>query len=631
MKTRRVRSFPLALLGAALLTWCAAAGAQPSESLQQMSQDPNQWVMPGGNYAVTRHSKLDQINNSNVKDLKVAWTMSTGTLRGQEGQPLVIGDMMYFESSYPNYVYAVNLDNVGRIVWKSDISQDSFAPTVACCDVVNRGVAYADGMIFANLLDGRIYAFNAKTGDVVWSKRNADPKIGQTMTMAPLVIHNVVITGVSGAEYGVRGYVTAYDIHTGKQVWRAYSEGPDQDIMVDPDKTIDGATGKPVGKDSSLKSWKGDQWKLGGGTTWGWYSYDPKLNLFYYGTGNPGTWNPTARPGDNKWSMTIFARNPDTGMAAWAYQMTPHDGWDYDGVNESILTDTTIDGKSVPTLTHFDRNGFAYVLDRRNGHVLRAHSFIPNLNWASKIDLATGRPVVNPDKMTKEGVNVKDICPGSQGGKDQQPAAYDPGTGMFIVPTNNICEDYQAFSAKYKAGFPYVGAIVRMYRYENGDVGGRLISFDPVSGKTNWFINDLYQDWSGVLTTAGGVSFYGTYTGWFRAVDTKTGKILWQMKMPSGVVGNPIAYTHDGHEYIAVLTGVGGWGAIGMTNNLKKATAGLGAVNATASLPDFTNLGGTLMVFSLDGNNAVPDQNMPQQKIDGALPAAHASNAGASD
>ena len=608
-----VRHFSVALLSAALLTFfAAAAGAQSAGSLQQMSQNPDDWVMPGGNYSVTRHSTLDQINTSNAKDLRVAWTMSTGTLRGQEGQPLVVGNMMYFESSYPNYVYAVDLDNVGRIVWKSNISQDSFAPTVACCDVVNRGVAYADGMIFANLLDGRIYAFDAKTGKVKWSARNADPKIGQTMTMAPLVIHDEVLTGVSGAEYGVRGYLTAYNIHTGKQMWRAYSEGPDSDLKFNPSKTINGATGKPVGKDSSLKTWKGDQWKLGGGTTWGWYSYDPKLNLVYYGTGNPGTWNPTARPGDNAWSMSIIARNPDTGEAAWAFQMTPHDGWDYDGVNESILTDTTIDGKDIPTLTHFDRNGFAYVLNRRDGHLLRAHSYIPNLNWASKIDLKTGRPVVNADKMTKEGVNVKDICPGSQGGKDQQPASYDPASKLFYVPTNNVCEDYQAFSAKYKAGFPYVGAIVRMYPYNNGDVGGRFIAFDPVTGQTKWAINDRFQDWSGALTTKGGIVFYGTMTGWFRAVDTKTGKILWQFKAPSGIVGNPIAYTHGGKEYIAILTGVGGWGAIGMTNNLTKATAGLGAVNATMALPDYTNLGGTLMVFTV-GDSGIADKNMPTQ------------------
>lgn len=619
MKKSPFRNLPLAVLSAAILTvFAASAGAQSTESLEQMSQDPNQWVMPGGNYSVTRYSALDQINTTNAKNLHVAWTISTGTLRGQEGQPLVVGNMMYFESSYPNYVYAVDLNNVGKIVWKSNIAQDAFAETVACCDVVNRGVAYADGVIFANLLDGNIYAFNAKTGQVVWHEKNADPKIGQTMTMAPLVIHDEVLTGVSGAEYGVRGYLTAYNIHTGKLMWRAYSEGPDKDLMFNPNKTINSATGKPVGADSSLKTWKGDQWKLGGGTTWGWYSYDPKLNLVYYGTGNPGTWNPTARPGDNKWSMSIIARNPDTGEAVWAYQMTPHDGWDYDGVNESILTETKVDGKEVPTLTHFDRNGHAYVLNRANGHLIAAHSFIPDLNWATSIDLKTGRPIVNPAKMTKEGVNVKDICPGSQGGKDEQPGSYDPNTGLFYMGTNLICEDYQAFAAKYKAGFPYVGAIVRMYRPTNapwdGKVGGRFIAFDPMTGKTKWAINDQYQDWSGILTTKGGIGFYGTLTGWFRAVDLDTGKILWQFKAPSGIIGNPITYTHDGKQYVAVLTGVGGWGAIGLSNGLTKATAGLGAVNATAALGDFTNLGGTLMVFAL-GNNEIPDNNLPSQTV----------------
>ncbi|HEX7326506.1 MAG TPA: methanol/ethanol family PQQ-dependent dehydrogenase [Rhodanobacteraceae bacterium] len=614
-----LRYFPFPLLGAGLLAlFAASAGAQSTQSLAEMAENPNQWVMPGGNYSVTRYSKLDQINTSNVKNLHVAWSMSTGTLRGQEGQPLVIGNMMYFESSYPNYVYAVDLNNVGRIVWKSNIPQDAFAETVACCDVVNRGVAYADGMIFANLLDGNIYAFNAKTGKIIWHQKNADPKIGQTMTMAPLVIHDEVLTGVSGAEYGVRGYLTAYNIHTGKMMWRAYSEGPDKDLLFNPKATINGATGKPVGADSSLKTWKGDQWKLGGGTTWGWYSYDPKLNLIYYGTGNPGTWNPTARPGDNKWSMSIIARNPDTGEAAWAYQMTPHDGWDYDGVNESIITQTKVNGKEITTLTHFDRNGHAYVLNATNGHLIAAPSFIPDLNWAKRIDLKTGRPIVNSAKMTKAGVNVKDICPGSQGGKDEQPGSYDPNTGLFYMGTNLICEDYQAFNAKYKAGFPYVGAIVRMYRPTNapwdGRVGGRFIAFDPMTGKTKWAINDQYQDWSGILTTKGGLAFYGTLTGWFRAVDVNTGKILWQFKAPSGIVGNPITYTHDGRQYVAILTGVGGWGAIGLSNGLTKGTAGLGAVNATAQLGDFTNLGGTLLVFAL-GNSDVPDANMPPQSI----------------
>ncbi len=578
----------------------SALGAQANDQLIQMANNPNDWVMPTGNYTAQRHSGLDQINTGNVKNLHVAWTMSTGSLRGHEGQPLVIGKMMYVESSYPNHVYAISLDDPGKIVWSFTPDQDKFAPSVACCDVVNRGVAYGDGMIFANALDGNLYALDAATGAVKWKAKNADPEMGQTQTMAPIVIKDKVITGVSGAEYGVHGYITANAIADGKQLWRAYSTGPDDQIMFNPDKTIDGATQQPVGKDSSLKTWQGDQWKLGGGTTWGWYTYDPKLNLLYYGTGNPGTWNPTQRPGDNKYSMSVMARNPDTGEAVWVFQMTPHDGWDYDGVNENILTDTMVDGKSVPTLTHFDRNGFAYVWNRRDGKLLAAHKFDPAVNWASGIDLKTGRPIVNADKMTREGVNVKDICPSSQGSKDQQPAAYDPVSGLFIVPTNHVCMDYQAFNVKYKAGFPYVGALVNMYPYNHGDVGGRFIAFDPMTGKTKWSIDDRFQDWGGALTTRGGLAFYGTLTGWLRAVDLKTGKVLWQFKCPSGIIGNPITYTHDGKQYVAILSGVGGWAAIGLSNNLTKASEGLGAVGATATLADYTNLGGVLMVFALN-------------------------------
>ena len=581
---------------ALLLPGIAAA----NEQLDKLSQDHNQWVIPAGNYAGHRYSGLNQITPDNVKNLHVAWTMSTGSLRGHEGQPLVVGDTMFFESSFPNYVYAVSLKEPGRILWKFAPQQDKFAPSVACCDVVNRGVAYSNGIIYANALDGFLYALDAKDGSVKWKVQNADPKLGQTQTMAPLVIKDVVITGVSGAEYGVHGYVTANNAATGKQVWRAFSTGPDDQLLFDPNKTIDGATGKPVGKDSSLSSWQGEQWKLGGGTTWGWYTYDPKLNLLYYGTGNPGTWNPTQRPGDNKYSMSIIARNPETGKAAWVFQMTPHDGWDYDGVNENILTDSNVDGKNIPTLTHFDRNGFAYVLDRRTGKLVSAKKFDPVVNWADHIDMATGKPVLNQAMMTKEGENVKGICPSSQGSKDQQPAAYDPNTKLFYVPTNHVCMDYQAFNVKYKAGFPYVGALVNMYPANHGDVGGRFIAFDPVSGQTKWAIDDRFQDWGGALTTGGGLVFYGTLTGEFRAVDIKSGKVLWKFKAPSGIIGNPITYTYQGKQYVAILSGVGGWAAIGLAENLTKATEGLGAVGATASLSDYTNLGGTLLVFALD-------------------------------
>ena len=557
------------------------------------------WTIPLGSYSAIRHSSLKQIDKTNAAKMKMAWSMSTGTLRGQEGQPLVVGNMMYFESSYPNYVYAVNLDDVGKIVWKFSPEQDKFAPSVACCDVVNRGVAYADGKILSSALDTKLYALDAKTGKVLWTAINGDPKMGQTMTSAPLVVRDKVIVGIAGGEYGVRGYITAYDLNTGKQAWRAYNVGPDQEILVDPQKTIDGATEQPVGKDSSLKTWRGDEWKLGGGTTWGWLTYDPQLNLIYYGSGNPGTWNPTQRPGDNKWSTTIFARNPDTGVAAWAYQMTPHDEWDYDGINEGVLTDSTIDGQTIPTLTHFDRNGFAYVLDRRNGKLLRANKFDPSTNWAKEIDLKTGRPVLDPDKETREDVNVKEICPAAQGAKNHQPASYDPRTKLFYVGTNHICMDYQAFGVKYKGGFPYVGAILSMYPADHGNTRGRLIAYDSISGQTKWSVDDTFQVYSGPLTTDGDVVFYGTLDGWFKAVDEATGKELYRFHAPSGIIGNPITYAYQGKQYVAVLSGVGGWAAIGLAEGLTKGTEGLGAVGLTTSLADYTNLGGTLMVFSL--------------------------------
>jgi len=570
-----------------------------NEPLEKDAQDPNQWVLPLGSYSGIRHSKLSQINTRNAGKLKVAWTMSTGTLRGQEGQPLVVGNMMYFESSYPNYVYGINLDNIGQIVWKFAPEQDKFSPSVACCDLVNKGVAYADGKILISTLDTHVYALDAKTGKVVWSAQNGDPQLGQTMTIAPLVVHDKVIVGISGGEYGVRGHLTAYDLTSGKLVWRAHSVGPDAEILFDPNKTIDGATQQPVGTDSSVKTWNQEEWKLGGGTTWGWYTYDSQLNLVYYGSGNPGTWNPTQRPGDNKWSTTLFARNPDTGVAAWAYQMTPHDAWDYDGINESILTESVIDGNTVPTLTHFDRNGFAYLLDRRNGKLLAAHKFDPSTNWANEIDLKTGRPVLNPDKMTKEDVNVKDICPAAQGAKNHQPASYDPKTKLFYVGTNHICMDYQAFSVKYRGGFPYVGATLSMFPADHGNTRGRLIAFNPITGETKWAVNEMFQVYSGPLTTDAGVLFYGTLDGWFKAADQATGKILYQFHAPSGIIGNPITYMHKGTQYVAVLTGVGGWAAIGLAEGLTKGTEGLGAVGLTTSLADYTNLGGTLVVFSL--------------------------------
>jgi PQQ-dependent dehydrogenase (methanol/ethanol family) len=563
--------------------------AQEKISLASMSQDSAQWVMPSLNYANTRNSTLNEITTENAKNLKVAWTMSTGATRGHEGQPLVVGDTMYFESAYPNHVFAVDLNDY-HTKWEYTPKEDPFAVSVACCDLVNRGVAYGDGKIIVDALDGQVIALNAENGHVMWNVKNSDAEAGQTLTAAPLVVKDKVIVGVSGGEYGVRGYLTAYNLNSGKKTWRAYSTGPDSDIRIGAEFTGP--------KNAGTKTWKGDQWKVGGGTTWGWYSYDPELNLVYYGTGNPGTWNPSQRPGDNKWSMTIFARNPDTGMAKWAFQMTPHDAWDYDGVNEMILADINIHGQKTPALVHFDRNGFAYELDRRTGKLLLAKKFDPSVNWASDIDTTTGRPNVVAAKTPKAGVNVMGICPAAMGSKDQQPASFDPQTGYFIVPTNHNCMDYKAFAVKYKSGFPYVGAIVKMFPGPGGNRGA-VIAWDPSDGKIVWTNPEKFPAWSGTLTTAGGVSFYGTMDGFFKGIDTKTGAELYKFKVPSGIIGNPITYTHNGKQYVAVFSGVGGWAALGLAAGLTNPTAGLGAVNAALDLGSYTQLGGDVVVFSL--------------------------------
>ena len=467
--------------------------------------------------------------------------------------PLVIGDVMYVHTPFPNIVYALDLKNDGKIIWRYEPKQDPNVIPVMCCDTVYRGLAYADGKILHHQADTTLVALDAKTGKVNWSVVNGDPKKGETNTATVLPVKDKVIVGISGGEFGVRGSVTAYDLKTGKQVWRAYSTGPDNEMLVDPEKTTE--HGKPVGKDSSLKSWQGDQWKIGGGTTWGWYSYDPQANLFYYGTGNPSTWNPKQRPGDNKWSMTIFARDADTGMAKWVYQMTPHDEWDFDGVNEMVLVDQEMNGQPRKMLVHFDRNGFAYTMDRISGELLVAEKYDPAVNWATKVDMdknskTYGRPQVVPQFSTVqqgEDVNTKGICPAALGTKDQQPAAFSPRTGLFYVPTNHVCMDYEPFKVAYTAGQPYVGATLAMYPAPNSHGGmGNFIAWDARTGKIAWSKPEQFSVWSGALATAGDVVFYGTLEGYLKAVDAKTGKELYKFKTPSGIIGNVITYMHGG-------------------------------------------------------------------------------------
>jgi PQQ-dependent dehydrogenase (methanol/ethanol family) len=583
----------------------AASASYANEELIKLSQDAKQWVMPAGNYANTRYSALRQITADNVGKLQVAWTFSTGVLRGHEGAPLVIGDMMYLHGPFPNPVFALNLADENKIVWKYEPVQDPSVIPVMCCDTVNRGLSYGDGKIFLSQADTTLVALDAKTGTVVWTQKNGDPSKGETSTGAPHVIKDKVLVGISGGEFGVRGSVTAYNIKTGERVWRGYSIGPDSDMLIDPVKTT--SLGKPVGADSSTNTWQGDQWKIGGGTTWGWYSYDPQLNLVYYGSGNPSTWNPKQRPGDNKWSMAIWARDVDTGTVRWVYQMTPHDEWDFDGVNEMILADQQIGGQTRKTLVHFDRNGLGYTLDRETGELLVAQKYDPKVNWTSGVDMnksspTYGRPAVVAQYSTEhngEDVNSKNICPAALGSKDEQPAAYSPDTGLFYVPTNHVCMDYEPFRVNYTAGQPYVGATLSMYPPQGDTNMGTFTAWDAKTGNIVWSSKEQFSVWSGALATAGGVVFYGTLEGYLKAVDAKTGKELYKFKTPSGIIGNVMTYEHGGKQFVAVLSGVGGWAGIGLAAGLTNPTDGLGAVGGYAGLKNYTALGGQLTVFAL--------------------------------
>ena len=601
-----------ALTSALLVSAALAAPAWANDSVMKLTSDPNNWAMQTGDYANTRYSKLDQINKSNVKDLKVAWTFSTGVLRGHEGSPLVIGDVMYVHTPFPNIVYALDLNDDAKILWKYEPKQDPSVIPVMCCDTVNRGLAYADGTIILNQADTNVVALDAKTGKELWKVTNGDPKKGETHTATTLIVKDKVIVGISGAEFGVRCHMTAYDLKTGAKVWRAYSMGPDNEILVDPEKTTE--HGKPVGKDSSLKTWTGDQWKIGGGSSWGWYSWDPELNLFYYGTGNPSTWNPAQRAGpdgkpiDQKYSMTIFARNPDTGVAKWVYQMTPFDEWDYDGINEMILADIDVKGQKRKTLVHFDRNGLAYTMDRASGELLVAEKYDPAVNWTTGVEFDKSKPnygrpyVVSKYSTFQNGqdVNTKGVCPAALGTKDQQPATFSPKTGLFYVPTNHVCMDYEPFKVSYTAGQPYVGATLSMYPAPNSHGGmGNFIAWDAGKGKIVWSKFEQFSVWSGALSTAGDVVFYGTLEGYLKAVDPADGKELFKLKTPSGIIGNVMTYMHKGKQYVGIYSGVGGWAGIGLAAGLTNPNDGLGAVGGYAGLRNYTNLGGVLTVFSL--------------------------------
>jgi lanthanide-dependent methanol dehydrogenase len=571
------------------------AATQPAA----LQHDDGQWAMPAKNYASTRFSGLRQINVDNVRGLGVAWTFSTGRVAGHEAAPLVVGDTMFVVTPFPNTLFAFDLTRPGApLRWRYDAEPLGAAQGVACCDVVNRGAAYADGRVFFNTLDGRAIAIDAGTGQPVWITQLADINKGETITMAPLVVRGKVLVGNSGGEFGVRGWLTALDATSGAVAWRAFSTGSDADVLIGPEFKPFYATDR--GTNLGITTWPGEAWRTGGGTVWGWISYDEELDLIYYGTANPGPWNPDQRPGDNKWTAGIFARSPETGQARWYYQTSPHDLYDHDGVNELVLADLTMAATTRKVAMRADRNGLLYVIDRVTGEVLSATPF-GFVNSNKGVDMATGRLIPVEDKKVKQGIVVRDICPAAPGMKDWQPMSFSPETGLLYIPHQNLCQDIEGMATSYIAGTPYVGASV-VYKAGPGGHRGVVTAWDPVKAKAAWTITEHFPVWSGTVATAGGLVFYGTMDGWFKAVDARTGALLWQFKCGSGVIGQPVVYRGpDGREYIAVLAGVGGWAGAIVVNDLdpRDATAGNGFGAVMADLKAATTRGGTLYVFAL--------------------------------
>ncbi|HWG30578.1 MAG TPA: PQQ-dependent dehydrogenase, methanol/ethanol family [Steroidobacteraceae bacterium] len=574
-----------------------AGRTAPSEA--NAPKDDGQWTMPSKNYASTRFSSLTELTPQNVKGLQPQFTFSLAVNKGQEAAPIVANNTMYVVTAYPNYVYALDLSKPGApLKWKFSPKPAPASQGMACCDVVNRGGSYDHGKYIFTTLDGQVIALDADTGKALWRTRLANINTGETITMAPVVANGHVYVGNSGGELGVRGWVVALDEDTGKLAWKSFNTGPDKDVLIGPEFKPFYAADR--GQDLGVKSWPPGAWKIGGGNVWGWITYDAELNVLYHGTGNPGPWNADQRPGDNKWTAGIFARDPASGAARWYYQYNPHDEHDYDGINEQILLDMPFQGKMQKVLVHMDRNGYIYVINRQTGQVLSADPYGPT-NSSKGVDLKTGRLIVNPAKETKLGETVRDICPTASGAKDWQPTSFSPLTGLLYIPHENICMDWMNMQVSYIVGTPYVGANVHMKPGPGGNRGA-VTAWDPVRRQPVWDVKESFPVWSGTVVTGGGLVFYGTMDGWFKAVDARSGAPLWKFKVDSGIIGQPISYRGpDGHQYIAVLAGVGGWSGAVVSGpvDTRDGSAALGFINTMSDLPKYTTAGGTLYVFAL--------------------------------
>jgi alcohol dehydrogenase (cytochrome c) len=495
----------------------------------------------GMGYNLQRYSPLTQINKSNAKKLVPVWNYSYDDARSEESQPLVYDGVIYATTN--SATMAIDVKS-GREIWKTKVEYPPEVPRIVCCGIINRGAALYDGRVFRTTLDANVIALDAKTGKEVWKQNAINFKDGYAMTDAPLIADGVVITGISGAEYGTRLFLDGWDPKDGKHLWRTY--------------TIPGK-GEP-GNDT----WPGDTWKQGGGSTWITGSFDPELHTVYWGIGNPGPFNAGIRKGDNLYTDCVLALDPKTGAIKWYYQFTPNDPFDYDSVAEMVLADIKIGGKPTKVVMDANRNGFFYVIDRTNGKLLAANAYV-KVNWATGVDLKTGRPIeTDVAKGARAGQKVQ-LWPSIWGGKNWEPISFDPKRGMAFVNTLNMGTNYKAIPQEFKVGELYLGVDFAADFWEwpkdkDGKPGprGYLKAIDPLTGKAKWQEGSDLPRFSGVLSTAGGVVFSGRLTGEFEAFDSDTGKKLWQFKTGSGIEGQPITWEQNGVQYVAVSSGIGG-------------------------------------------------------------------------
>ncbi len=591
----------IALACAGLLSACQeAAGPRDVDQARLEAAETNaEWLSYGRSYSEQRFSPLTQINAESVGELGLAWSYEFDTDRGQEATPIVKDGVLYTTTAWSK-VYAFDAAT-GALKWSYDPEVAGEKAFDACCDVVNRGVAVWGGRVFVGALDGRLIALDADTGAEAWSVQTTDTAKPYTITGAPRVIKGKVLIGNGGAEYGVRGYLSAYDADTGALIWRFFT-------APNPDGQPDGAASDAVLAEKAAGTWFGEGWKAtgGGATVWDAMAYDPKLDLLYVGVGNGTPWNHEKRSdgkGDNLFVSSILALKPDTGQYVWHYQTTPGESWDYTATQHIILSDLTIEGQTRQVLMQAPKNGFFYVLDRATGELISAEPYVP-ITWATGVDKATGRPVEAPGARYRDAPSLQ--IPAPFGAHNWHPMAFNPQTGLVYIPAQVVPfayvndANYRHQPGGWNVGTDFLANALPDDAAQlaglKAMVKGQLIAWDPVAQKARWTVEHPFFWNAGVLTTAGGLVFQGAAEGTFSAYDAATGAKLWSYETVNGVIASPSTYEIDGEQYVALMVGYGG----------------AGALSSPALLPDRSRLPGRLLVFKLGGTATAPAYDLPQ-------------------